>query len=71
MEIGKVETILLYVKVDYVREDEFIIFKNVVFYVDSIQVLLCSLTNNRENVSMGHFREIEIACTNISGIPES
>ena len=37
---------------------------------DSIQGLLCRFSNRGEKSSMGHFKEIETACINTSGIPK-
>ena len=39
-------------------------------YFDSNQRLICCSSNRRENVSMGHFKEIKSACINISSIPK-
>ena len=36
----------------------------------SLRGLTCGFSNRREQVSMGNFKEIDIACTNIYGIPK-
>ena len=52
------------------EKDEQIICIMVFAICNSIQGLICCLSNRGETVSMDHLKEIGVACVNMSGIPK-